>query len=162
MLAVFTRSNSLLERTISLPDSEIITHMSQLTDGRWMLIVASLLGATAVMSGAFGAHALQGIVDERAASWYDTAVTYQARHALALLACGSLSLYIGKAPGSTCIRIAGIFFTLGTLVFSGSLYVMAFTHITKLGMITPVGGLLLIIAWLYLAFAAFRLSSRAV
>ncbi|MGQ7843906.1 DUF423 domain-containing protein [Granulosicoccus sp. 3-233] len=134
--------------------------MRQLTDSRWMLILASLLGAIAVMSGAFGAHALQGVLDERATGWYDTAVTYHARHALALLACGVMSLVIGKAPGSRFIRFAAIGFTLGTLVFSGSLYMMAFTGITKLGMVTPVGGLLLIIAWLCLAMAAFRLSSE--
>ncbi len=134
--------------------------MSQLTDSRWMLLLASLLGATAVMSGAFGAHALQGVLDERAGGWYDTAVTYHARHALALLACGLLSLHIGTGQGSTSIRIAGICFTAGTLLFSGSLYLMAFTHITRLGMITPLGGLLLIIGWLSLAVAAMRLSSR--
>ena len=142
------------------PTPGIITYMSQQTDSRWMLILASLLGATAVMSGAFGAHALQGVLDERASGWYDTAVTYHARHALALLACGLLSLQIGKAPGYIWVRAAGICFTLGTLIFSGTLYTMAFTHVTRLGMITPIGGLFLIIAWSCLTIAAFRLSSR--
>lgn len=134
--------------------------MNQSNHSRWMLVLACLLGALAVMSGAFGAHALQGVLDERARGWYDTAVTYHARHALALLGCGLLSLHAGKAAGQGWTLAAGICFALGTLIFSGSLYAMAFTHITRLGMITPIGGLLLIIAWICLALAAFRLSSR--
>jgi len=126
---------------------------------KWMIIVAALLGATAVMTGAFGAHALQGVLSVQARGWYDTAVTYHAGHALALLACGLLSLHIGAGPSSSWLKVSGVCFVAGVLVFSGSLYTMAFTGITKLGMITPIGGLLLIIAWLALAVGASRLSS---
>ena len=127
--------------------------------GRWMVIVAALLGALGVMSGAFGAHALQGLLSEQARGWYDTAVTYHAGHALALLACGLLALQTGDGPGSGWLRAAGICFTTGSLGFSGTLYAMAFTGITRLGMITPLGGLLLIVAWCSLAVAACRLRS---
>lgn len=126
---------------------------------RWMLVVAALLGASAVMSGAFGAHALKGVLDERATGWYHTAVTYHATHALALFGAGLLGLHVGDGAGSRWLRWSGLAFTLGVLIFSGTLYAMAFTGITKLGMITPLGGVSLISAWLCLAMSASRLKS---
>lgn len=111
------------------------------------------------MTGAFGAHALQGVLSAQARGWYDTAVTYHAGHALALLACGLLSLHIGAGPGSNWITASGVCFTLGIIIFSGTLYAMAFTGITRLGMITPIGGVFLILAWICLAAAASRLTS---
>jgi len=126
---------------------------------KWMLVVGALLGATAVMSGAFGAHALQGALSTKAQGWYETAVTYHTVHALALLACGLLTLHIGSGPGCKWLKMAGGCFFIGVLVFSGTLYTMAFTGMTRLGMITPVGGLFLIIAWLCLAISAVRLDS---
>ena len=124
-----------------------------------ILVVGALLGASAVMSGAFGAHALQGILSDKAAGWYDTAVTYHSTHALALLAAGLLNLQSVNGPGSRWIRTSAWCFCAGVLVFSGSLYVMAFTGITKLGMITPIGGALLIVGWLCMAWGASRLST---
>ena len=126
---------------------------------KWMLVLGALLGATAVMSGAFGAHALQTMLDTRAQGWYDTAVSYHAGHALALLACGLLSLHIGAGPGKRWLQSAAICFLAGIIVFSGTLYTMAFTGNTQLGMITPIGGLFLIIAWLCLAMGASRLGT---
>ena len=128
--------------------------------GRWMVVVAALMGALGVMSGAFGAHALQGVLSDQARDWYDTAVTYHAGHALALLACGLLALQTGAGAGSGWLRTAGICFTTGSLIFSGTLYTMAFTGNTRLGMITPLGGLLLIMAWCALAVAASRLRNN--
>ena len=125
-----------------------------------MIVAGALLGATAVMSGAFGAHALQAALNNKALGWYDTAVTYHAGHALALLCCGLLSLHIGSNPGRGWLNAAGVCFLAGIVVFSGTLYTMAFTGMTKLGMITPIGGLFLIIAWLCLAISATRLRSR--
>lgn len=123
---------------------------------KWLLICGALLGATAVVSGAFGAHALQGVLGERARGWFDTAVTYHSQHALALLAAGLLA---GFVQGSVAPYIAGIGFLIGTALFSGSLYLMAFTGWTKLGMITPIGGLFLIAGWIALAVAASRLAT---
>ncbi|NND91038.1 MAG: DUF423 domain-containing protein [Granulosicoccus sp.] len=125
--------------------------------GRWMLVAGALLGALGVMSGAFGAHALQGTMSEQARGWYATAVNYHAGHALALFACGLLSLHPAATGRRRWLHIAGICFACGTLVFSGSLYTMALTGLKTLGMITPLGGLLLILAWLSLASAASRL-----
>jgi uncharacterized membrane protein YgdD (TMEM256/DUF423 family) len=129
----------------------------------WILIGAALLGALAVGLGAFGAHALQGVLGEREQGWYDISVTYQTNHALAMALCGIFSIVAANFPTSrnACmwINTAGACFLFGIIVFSGSLYTMAFTGIAKLGMITPVGGLLLIIGWLCLAMGAFKLSS---
>lgn len=127
---------------------------------QWILVCGALFGALAVGTGAFGAHALQGMLSDQARGWYDTAVTYHAGHALAMVACGLAALYAGTLPqsgASAWFAGSGICFALGIVVFSGSLYTMAFTGITRLGMITPVGGLFLIIAWLCLAIGASKL-----
>lgn len=130
---------------------------------QWILVSGAILGAMAVGTGAFGAHALQGVLDDRARGWYDTAVTYHAGHALALLACGLCALFAASMAGSgnatSWLNASGICFILGIAVFSGSLYTMAFTGITRLGMITPIGGLFLIIAWLCLAIGASKLGN---
>ena len=132
---------------------------------QWILVSGAILGALAVGTGAFGAHALQGVLDERARGWYDTAVTYHAGHALALLACGLAALFATTLTGSgdagSWLNTAGICFVLGIVIFSGSLYTMAFTGITRLGMLTPIGGLFLIIAWLSLAIGASKIGSTA-
>ena len=143
-----------------------------------MLVGGASLGALGVACGAFGAHALEGMLSERALGWYDTAVTYHAGHALALLACGLLGTLSsmpaagrarevgsGEARGQgdrghrcrRACRIAGIAFAIGVVLFSGSLYLMAFTGWTRLGIVTPFGGLALIAGWSFLALAALRL-----
>ncbi len=120
---------------------------------RLLLTSGAVLGALAVLSGAFGAHALQGMLGERALGWYDTAVTYHARHSLALLACGILGTlgYHGRS-----LSVAGLCLLAGTLVFAGSLYTMAFTGLTWLGAITPIGGVLLIVGWSALVISVWR------
>jgi len=123
---------------------------------KWILVCGGLLGAAAVMSGAFGAHALQGVLGERARGWFDTAVTYHAQHALALVATGLLA---GFSSSQTGTQIAAACFLSGIVLFSGSLYLMAFTGWTKLGMITPIGGVFLIAGWLAFAFSAAKLAN---
>ncbi len=128
---------------------------------QWILVCGALFGALAVGTGAFGAHALQGVLSDQARGWYDTAVTYHASHALAMVACGLAAMYANSLPHNPAhgwLTGSGICFVLGILVFSGSLYTMAFTGITRLGMITPIGGLLLIIAWVSLAIGASKLN----
>ncbi len=128
---------------------------------KWMLIAGAVFGASSVMSGAFGAHALQAVLMGKQLDWYDTAVTYHAGHALALLACGLLNLHVSSpaniGAGQRWLVAASVCFATGILVFSGTLYAMAFTGLTRLGMITPLGGVLLICGWLNLAVAASRL-----
>ncbi|MFK8082235.1 MAG: DUF423 domain-containing protein [Granulosicoccus sp.] len=129
----------------------------------WILVTGAIFGALAVATGAFGAHALQAMLDDRAQGWYDTAVTYHAGHALAIVACGLAALYASSQAGTDnttyWFNASAICFVLGVVIFSGSLYTMAFTGITRLGMITPIGGLFLIIAWLCLAVGASKLGN---
>lgn len=130
----------------------------------WIITFGALLGATAVATGAFGAHALQGVLDDRARGWYDTAVTYHAGHALAIVACGITALsaqsHTGQHGSSSWLLASAICLILGVVVFSGSLYTMAFTGMSKLGMITPIGGVFLIMGWLCLALGAGKLGSH--
>ncbi len=116
-------------------------------------LFASASGLIAVSLGAFGAHALK---DKLTASGtldtYQTAVSYQFYHTLALLAIAILAM---KFP-SSLINYSGISVMLGILIFSGSLYILCFTGIKWLGAITPIGGLAFIIGWGYLFLAALR------
>lgn len=108
--------------------------------------VGAALGALAVVAGAFGAHALQGRLDDKALATYEVAVRYQAYHALALVLCGLLAERGWRAAG------AARAFAAGVLVFSGTLYALVLTGAKWLGAITPVGGALLVTGWALLAF----------
>lgn len=116
-----------------------------------MIVTAAALGAVAVALGAFGAHALRDVLSERALGWFATGVEYHARHALALLGCGLVAAIGGTGRA---LNAAAWAFVIGTLVFSGSLYLMAFTGATWLGAVTPLGGVSLIAGWVALAVAA--------
>ncbi len=113
-------------------------------DSPRILTFAAVLGAVAVTAGAFGAHGLKDHVAPEDLAIWETAVRYQAWHALALLACAAL------APAR---RLGGAVwcFLIGTVVFSGSLYVLVLTGARWLGAITPLGGVLMIAGWVLLA-----------
>ncbi|HEX3897180.1 MAG TPA: DUF423 domain-containing protein [Rudaea sp.] len=116
-------------------------------------ITAAALGATAVLFGAFGAHALRGHFDENALSIWRTAVDYQFWHALALLAiAGFAPADVRRWPRASGILIAG------TLVFCASLYALALGAPSWIGVITPFGGVLLVTGWV-VAGAAFWCSA---
>lgn len=120
-------------------------------DRGWWL-GAALSGALVVMAGAFGAHALEGALAPRLVAAFETGVRYQAWHTLALLAVlawRGTSALAGQ-------RLAMGLWAAGMLLFSGSLYAMALTGARGLGMITPVGGVLMIAGWLALAAAVLR------
>jgi uncharacterized membrane protein YgdD (TMEM256/DUF423 family) len=104
--------------------------------------VSGIVGFLAVALGAFGAHWLRGRVGESLLSAYQTGVLYHLVHAAALLA---LSLY-ARTTGTNITWPAALF-TAGILLFSGSLYALAMTGISRLGMITPLGGLCLLAGW---------------
>lgn len=107
-------------------------------------IIFSLL---TVAIGAFGAHGLTQLLTENGRlETFKTAVLYQLFHSLALIIAGLLyDKYDAKK-----IRIASILFTLGIIIFSGSLYTLSITNIGLFGAITPIGGVLFIVGWLYL------------
>ena len=118
------------------------------------ITLASLSGMLAVMIGAFGAHSLRGKLDDYAMGVFETAVQYHFYHALALLAVGVIAL---SQPHTTLLKSSGWLFLLGTLIFSGSLYVLALTGEKWLGAITPLGGLAFIAGWACLATASWKL-----
>jgi uncharacterized membrane protein YgdD (TMEM256/DUF423 family) len=109
--------------------------------------LAALLGFLGVLLGAFGAHGLRGSVPDALLDAYRTGVHYHLMHAVVMLA---LALYSASTRRST--RLPRLLFGVGILLFSGSLYAMAVGAPTSLGMITPIGGLLLLSGWLSLAF----------
>jgi len=125
--------------------------------GKWIVVIGALLSALAIVSGAFGAHALKAVLTERTQGWYDTAVTYHTQQALAVLACGVVMTVAG---GNSWLSAACLLLLAGIFLFSGSLYLMTFTGWTRLGMVTPIGGLLLILGWLCFALGALRLPAQ--
>lgn len=116
---------------------------------RVLLSAGIILAALAVMLGAFGAHALADQLGTRASTW-NTAVTYQMFHSLALI----VTALIGLSSSAKRLPLyVGGAFLLGILAFSGSLYFISLTHATNLGvygLITPLGGLLFILGWFLL------------
>ena len=112
---------------------------------RWVL-VGALSMAVAVALGAFGAHALRDVFDSKQMEWWHTAQEYQVWHALALVVAGLIEGQTGRS-----MRAVAWLFVAGTLVFSGSLYLMALTGQTWLGAITPFGGAAFIAGWITLA-----------
>ncbi len=114
--------------------------------------LGALFGGVAVALGAFGAHALRSRLEPRDLEIFETGVRYQMYHALALLAAAwLLERGIAQAGG------AAWGFTVGTLIFSGSLYVMVFSGQRWLGAVTPIGGVAFIVGWVFLMLAARRL-----
>ena len=121
---------------------------------KWLLI-AALSGFFCVALGAFAAHGLSHVLDERALAWIDTGLKYQIFHTLAVLVI-ALSLW----HEAKFARLAVLAWSLGILLFSGSLYALAFGAGKFLVWITPVGGTLFLIGWLCLAYGSFKSKSE--
>jgi uncharacterized membrane protein YgdD (TMEM256/DUF423 family) len=116
------------------------------------LAVAGLLLALATASGAFGAHALKGHLPPGRLELWETAVRYHFLQALGLLGVG-LTL---RALDSGALRAAAALIAVGIVLFSGSLYALALGAPRALGVLTPLGGLSWIIAWLLFAYRVWR------
>lgn len=117
------------------------------------ILIGALNAFLAVAFGAFGAHALEGKLEPKYQDTWSKAVTYQMLHATGLLIIGILS---GKIQGSSLLPWSGWLMVTGILLFSGSLYVYSVTQISKLGMITPFGGVAFLAAWILLMVAAYK------
>ena len=104
----------------------------------------------AVALGAFGAHVLKSRMSADMLAVYQTGVSYEMYHALALIAVGIL-LQLGR--GGQWLPIAGWLFAVGIVLFSGSLYLLSVTDTRWLGAITPLGGLCFLAGWILLIFA---------
>jgi uncharacterized membrane protein YgdD (TMEM256/DUF423 family) len=139
-----------LDTQRDFPDSPQATVGRPLGPVRGIALAGALLAGLGVALGAFGAHGLRTILDARALGWWQTAVEYQMWHALGLLAVAGLR--VGRRG------LPALLLGTGTILFSGSLYLMALTGLRWLGAVTPLGGLLLIAGW---ALLAWRLASPA-
>jgi uncharacterized membrane protein YgdD (TMEM256/DUF423 family) len=114
----------------------------------WMAI-AAIYGAVAVIAGAFGAHGLRATLTPEQLSAWNTATLYHLLHSVALLALGLYGATTGRS-----VALPGTLFAAGVLLFSGSIYALVLTSQRWLGPVTPLGGLLMIAAWLSLIVLA--------
>lgn len=124
---------------------------------RQIIITASVLGMLGVISGAFAAHSLKGLLTAQQLEVWHTAVQYQFYHIFALLFLSTFTRF-----KNSMVRVTYYLFTLGIVFFSGSLYLLAcrdllgWSWINIMGPITPLGGVLFIAGWITLGLAAFR------
>jgi uncharacterized membrane protein YgdD (TMEM256/DUF423 family) len=123
-----------------------------------LLVFAGIAGLTAVAMGAFGAHAMRGVLTPDLTAIYQTGALYHLLHAAALFGAALLARDETQA---TPALVAGIAFAAGIIVFSGSLYVLSITGIRWLGAITPIGGVAFMVGWAALIWAGIRASSAS-
>lgn len=116
------------------------------------IVTGAVFGFLAVALGAFGAHGLKSKVAVDTLSSFETAARYQIYHALALILVGVLA----NTVSSPLLEWSGRLFATGVVLFSGSIYLMVFTGVTSLGVVTPFGGLCFLAGWAALAVAAYR------
>jgi uncharacterized membrane protein YgdD (TMEM256/DUF423 family) len=114
--------------------------------------LGGVFGGLAVVAGAFGAHGLRGRLSFELLQAFETAARYQMYHALALL---GVALLLERRP-SAPLSAAAWCFAGGTVVFSGSLYLLALTGATWWGAVTPLGGVALIAGWVLVAYGLWR------
>jgi len=124
---------------------------------RLLLITGACNGFLTVALGAFAAHALRPRVAPDLYTVFQTGVEYHSIHALALLALGNLALH----HPSRALHWSGGLMSAGILLFCGSLYLVALTGSRSLGIITPFGGGALLLGWLSLIVAIWRLRPGA-
>jgi len=124
---------------------------------RFYLLLGVLFSLLSVVLGAFGAHALKGLISTNMMAVFDTAVQYQMFHALALIFLGLLlHLISGTNLQIKWFKLAGNLFLIGLVLFCGSLYALAISGVKILGAITPLGGLAFILGWLVLFIGLYR------
>ncbi len=129
-------------------------------NSKLLIIISGFLGAVAVALGALGAHALKDALSPELLAAYKTANDYHIYHSIALLAIVGLKKRIGEKN----TNIISFLWILGTLVFSGSIYLLAMREIwdmpglAKLGPVTPIGGVFLILGWIFAGIAGFKAS----
>jgi len=117
------------------------------------LVAGAFLALLAVMAGAFGAHGLRNLVSERGLEVFQTAVTYQIYHSIALVL---LALLAGQGLPRKLLGWSAGFFLAGILLFSGSLYLLVLTDIRWIGPITPLGGVCFMVGWALLITSGLR------
>jgi uncharacterized membrane protein YgdD (TMEM256/DUF423 family) len=116
------------------------------------IILGAINAGLAVILGAFGAHGLENKLSKRMMEVYQTGVQYHFYHALGLILVGLIADKINNPQ----IAWSGWSMFVGIILFSGSLYVLSLTEVSKLGIITPFGGVAFIIGWVFLVLAVIR------
>jgi uncharacterized membrane protein YgdD (TMEM256/DUF423 family) len=126
---------------------------------RKIILIAALLGIISIVLGAFGAHALKKLIDVNALATFETGVRYQMYHALFLLFLATNATIQEKTK-----KVVLYFVIFGIVFFSGSIYLLATNTMTSfdfkvIGFVTPIGGLLLIVAWAFIIMEFFKKKS---
>jgi uncharacterized membrane protein YgdD (TMEM256/DUF423 family) len=122
------------------------------------ILMGSFFAALAVILGAFGAHALKEVLTPEQLTTFETGVRYQFYHSFALLAAG---IIYSSFPFKQ-VRLAAIFFMIGIMMFSGSLYLLTWLKMREvvglrgIGIITPIGGVFFILGWLMMIFGMLK------
>ncbi|HET9844702.1 MAG TPA: DUF423 domain-containing protein [Nitrospira sp.] len=119
---------------------------------RRFFVLGAFFAGTAVAAGAFGAHLLKPVLDAPMLAVFETAARYQMYHALGLCLVSSAD---GRYPNLNGTAV-GWLFTMGILLFSGSLYALSLMGIPWLGALTPLGGAAFLIGWILLAWGVLR------
>lgn len=123
-----------------------------------VILLGALSGFLSVVLGAFAAHGLKQSLTEKALLTFQTGVEYQMYHSLALLLLGVLMI---QWPEQSLLKWSSLLMILGTILFSGSLYILSLSGISRVGIVTPFGGLMFLAAWMLLMWAAFNQSRYA-
>lgn len=121
---------------------------------RLWLLLSAFAGFSGVALGAFAVHGLKSRLSPEYLAVFQTGTHYQLIHALALLGVAVLALLV---PGRL-VNLAGSFFALGIVLFSGSLYLLTLSGVSKLGIVTPFGGLAFLAGWACLGLLAWRMA----
>ena len=126
-----------------------------------ILIKASILGCIGIVLGAFGAHALKSVLTSEQLASFNTGVRYQISHAIVLL----FLFLLTEKYNLKHFKIAANFLFFGVILFSGSIYILTLKNILAIdflkfaGPITPIGGLLIILGWLFILIGAIKLKN---
>ena len=116
------------------------------------LIIGALLAGLSVLVGAFGAHGLKSRVTPLDLGIFETGVKYQMYHSLGLILIGIIGFFFRH----DILTIPAILLFFGTIIFSGSLYLIVLTNLRWLGAVTPIGGIFLVLGWILLSVNLFR------
>ncbi|MEI5908265.1 DUF423 domain-containing protein [Bacillus spongiae] len=118
------------------------------------IIIGALNAFLSVAFGAFGAHALEGKLEQKYIETWQTAVQYQMFHSIGILV---IAVFLGQYPASALLSWSSWLMLIGIILFSGSLYILSVTKISILGAITPLGGISFLVAWVLLIIASVKL-----
>ncbi|MFC0859690.1 DUF423 domain-containing protein [Pasteurella multocida] len=121
---------------------------------KW-LFIAALSGFFCIAFGAFAAHGLEKNLAPKALAWIETGLKYQFFHTVALMVLGTLQLYL-KADTDRVINWIGSTWSLGIVLFSGSLYALALGATKSVAWLTPIGGTLFLMGWAMLAYRSYK------